>query len=367
MKQHLLDGQKAQIQLQFNWIFVIIIGAVLLGFFFSLTSTQTTVSEQRITAATARQLDTIITSTAQKSGTFKKFTNVPERELTFYCNSRTGLYHYEVDGIRVGTTKHDVLFTPHQFTPLGIYTWTLDWSIPYKMTTFTYLTHEDHMFIFYDDNPSGSADDFDQLYEPFPKNMTHVVYNKSTIADFSQDRLNYNDYTYVFFNNQDIPEELKKGIQGDNALVITITPQKADVFSYGNVTFMSGDDYSSSSAGENTPYFGRASLYGALFSGSKQLFECNMDKAYSYMHIVTLMQLDRVNRVIPYVNPTCNRVLGGIDDGIPRTRQHLGNISDILADGIRTQEDVKTLYDKTLLVEESNYKLAMQGNCPLIY
>ncbi|MFP4118435.1 MAG: hypothetical protein ACLFTH_00080 [Candidatus Woesearchaeota archaeon] len=363
MKATVKDDTKGQIQLQFNWIFVIIIGAVLLGFFFSLTGTQTDVAEKSITSSTARQLETIITSTAQKSGTFKKYTEIPQRELSFHCDSSNGIYHYEISNIRAGTTKHDILFSPKRFTPENIYTWTLDWTVPYKMTTFTYLTHDDHAFVFYDDK----GDNFKMLYKPFPKNMTHVIYNESTKQGFSIEELNYDDYTFVFFEDQNIPDDLKNKIRGESSLVIKIEPEKTDIFSYGTVSFIPGDDYASDSEGEKAPYFGKASLYGAMFSGSKQLYQCTMDKAYSYMHMVTLMQLDRVEHIIPRVKPACQRLLGGVDDGIPRAKHHLNNISTIVNSSIDTSSDVENLYKYTREIEDSNHRLSMEGSCPLIY
>lgn len=365
-----MSGTKGQMHIQFNWIFVIIVGAVLLGFFFSLTTTQTDISEKRITASTAEQLETIITSTAQKSGTFKEYTKVPQRELRFFCNEKTGLYHYEVDEVRAGTTKHDIVFTPVAFTPGNIHTWTLKWNVPYKVTTFTYLTHDDHAFIFYDD---GSYE-FRDLYAPLPKNLTHVVLNKSSVSSFSQEKLNYDDYTYVFLKSQvdgerQINDELVEEIKGEESIVKVIEPESSDMFSHGTVHFIDGSKHSLNlnKVGESSPYFRKASLYGALFSESRQIYECTMDKAYQYMRMLSLMRLDRVKSLKSQVGPTCNRLLGGMDDGIPRADDHLRNISTILDEGVDSANKVETLNKHTTALEDVNYKLSMQGSCPLLY
>ncbi|MFW5865481.1 MAG: hypothetical protein ACOCU6_00115, partial [Nanoarchaeota archaeon] len=282
---------------------------------------------------------------------------------SFYCNHKNGLFHYEVSGVRAGTTKYDFLFTQESFVPENIYTWTLDWRMPTKIMTFTYLTHDDHAFIFYDD---GSVE-FNRLYEPFPKNVTHITYNKTTVDSFSQDSLNYDGYTYVFLESQDIPENLKEGIRGDQALVITVNQSSHFLYDYGNVLYQSPSEYQKGAETGHAPYIGKASLYGALFSGSKQLYECTMKKAYDYLNMRLLMECDRIEKIAPDVSPQCQRLLVGVDDGIPRAKHFMGNMTERLQEGIETEEDVKFLYEKNQAIKDNNYKLSMQGNCPLLY
>ena len=52
-------AQKAQLAISFNWIFVIIVGAVFLTFFFSLISSQAKTSDQKVSATIAKQFQTI--------------------------------------------------------------------------------------------------------------------------------------------------------------------------------------------------------------------------------------------------------------------------------------------------------------------
>ena len=251
----MIQSKQAQIHLQFSWIFVIVVGAILLGFFFSLSTTQTNVAETSITVSVARQIDTILTTTGQKDGTFKEYDSFPERELEFFCNEHEGLYHYEIGGTRVGSTQHDIVFTPKRFMTNSLQTWTLEWKIPYSVATFMYVIPKDHAFVFFDD---GSRR-FRSLYEAFPTNMTHIVVNSSTISTTLESEANYNSYTYVIPNS--VSEMDINGVIGDQSHVVNITPMTSSLFDYGNVTFYTGDEFTSGDDGDTSFYIGKASMF----------------------------------------------------------------------------------------------------------
>jgi len=53
--------KKGVIEVQFNWIFILIIGAIILFFFFSIVKTQKTVSEKKISTTVRRDIRAILT------------------------------------------------------------------------------------------------------------------------------------------------------------------------------------------------------------------------------------------------------------------------------------------------------------------
>ena len=66
-----MQNNKAQLEIQFNWIFVLIVGTVLLVFFFSLIGSQSKSSEQGVAINLAQRMKSILSATEQQPGTVK--------------------------------------------------------------------------------------------------------------------------------------------------------------------------------------------------------------------------------------------------------------------------------------------------------
>ena len=122
------SAKKAQIDMQFNWIFVIIIGAVLLGFFFTAIMSASKSSDQKISVSLAKHFETIIFSAGQKSGTLKTY-QTPPVTLHFTCDDGQGLYNYYVGDLKARDTKYDLIFAPDSLTGNSVITWTQKWKV----------------------------------------------------------------------------------------------------------------------------------------------------------------------------------------------------------------------------------------------
>ena len=103
-------NKRAQVEIQFNWIFVIIAGSVLLGFFFMMIASQSSVSEQKISVSLARNFKTILDATAQKSGTFKEYQFPSTLDIEFECDEVSNLHNYKLNDLKAGDIKYDIIF-----------------------------------------------------------------------------------------------------------------------------------------------------------------------------------------------------------------------------------------------------------------
>ena len=119
--------KKGVIALQLNWIFVLIIGAIILTFFIVIVQKQREVSEQTISGAIQTDLQAIFASSAVSTGT-ASIVEVPSREISFSC-----------EGFKVG--NQFAANFPYAFAPdliksdrntISIYAY--DWSIPMRIT-----------------------------------------------------------------------------------------------------------------------------------------------------------------------------------------------------------------------------------------
>ena len=81
-------GKKGFIEIQFNWIFILVVGTIILIFFIMLIAKQKDVSEERVNKKILTYIDGILTGTEVR----KKVTNtvdIPNIELEFGCDSYT--------------------------------------------------------------------------------------------------------------------------------------------------------------------------------------------------------------------------------------------------------------------------------------
>lgn len=375
--------RKAQIQVQFNWIFVIIVGAIILGFFLSIIFSQQEASETKISVDLANHFNTIITTTNQKIGTVKQY-KVPKVELNFVCLQGEGVNYYSVGEIQVRDTKHELYFSAETLQDDVIYTWTQEWRVPYGIGTFLYLTNSESMYAFVT-NASGPPHPFkfDELTENFANNLTtRFIYRNSTdyFVNTFDEGLNMDDYTYIFLDDH-LPRPGTGSLDldiVDDAKIIVIDAKENDVFAYGNVSFLNKEQYIEYYNGEfslpnadlTAGYIGKASLYAAIFSGDRERYICGMDKALERFRAMNYLHYYKIQNVLPRVNSYCSELLNGTvideDVGLRGARDVLIDINDSLNTGFEGL-DVEALNILVDALDDYNSKIAIESNCPLVY
>lgn len=404
--------------MQFNWIFVIIIGAVLLGFFFTAIMNASKSSDTKISVSLAKHFETIIFSSGQKAGVLKTF-QTPPVSLHFTCDDSQGLYNYYVGDLKARDTKYDLLFAPDSLTGKSIMTWTQKWQVPYSVGTFLYITNEETLFIFDDGDHTPNTDTMStpmkKILADFPTNISTYIINSTNPAPTTD--FNFKHYVYVFVidndNLFDFPKMIQKTPTSDYTVsaVIIHPHDNSNVFGYGDIFYPdvthdgfsfdpyillnytsgttladlpqlnnyalggSASQHSSSSGSSRTPpdiqsgYLGKASLYGAMFANSKEAYECSMKKAFHKFTLLTILQENKIDSVGPLVSYTCKDNLG-LNEGVPGPKQTLEKIQDdIFEDGqvIFNYKILPSIYDLGLQLQRENDNLQMMGNCPVIY
>jgi len=382
-------SKKAQVEVQFNWIFILIAGAVLLGFFFLMISSQSNTNETKISATLTRTFKTIVDATAQKSGTLKEYSFASNLNIEFQCKENSGLYNYKLNDVKVADIKYDVIFAPESMIGRNIYTWTREWELPdeqgFSVTTFLYMTNKLQGFIFVNDSSNG----FKTIYNNFPKNIsqhtTTINDNHELTNTFSE--LNYNKYKFIVFNDSYFYSSdgtTKKSISLPNNLVnrfsaIIISPDNdQDVFKKGKVC------YCNSQSTCNAPidcvnYLGSASLYGAIFSDNGDYYKCTMNKAFDKLYLTSALQYHRLTSVelAGGLSSSCKLYLGLLDELDSNTPkdwlQQLTGL-EVEAQGLLnntfsdlTDVDVEIISNLLDKIYNQNRVLALEQNCIQIY
>ncbi|MCF7798757.1 hypothetical protein K9M74_02535 [Candidatus Woesearchaeota archaeon] len=381
-KPPLTRSSKAQMELQFNWIFVLIVGAVILLFFFTIIGGQSKTSEQTISINFAQRMKTILSATEQQPGTIKIYERIPPFELSFVCNTQENLYYYAIEDIKMVNTKYNIYFSPYNLQGDVIYTWTKSWSPTYSVGNFLYVTNDKEHFVFYQPDQYSHMND---LYKDFPENFSRYAWNKSE----EDIKLNMDRYTYVFLKqqlntNSEIELNFKNADLDARGNVLVIEPaNNADPFFNGTIYFIPLSIIKQQTVNSTkklvnfltdsdnaypSPYLDKASIYGAMFSESKQTYACTMQKALQRLRMASMLHYYRIKEITSltpaFVSASCTYLLDNtVDTG---ATHYLQELNKTLQESFNFTTIARTTNSLNKLATINNQVTASQ-NCLSLY
>ena len=332
--------KRGQFEIQFNWIFVLAVGAIILLFFSVIILKQKNASEQTTNLAVLKNLEAIFAGAEASTGTIN-FVDLPNVEINFEC-----------DRCSIGSTSKRFeimsIFTPSKIKSNEMITWTLDWNLPYRVTNFLYLTSPNMRYVLVGDD--GLASDIDE-------NMPEEL-NKELAADASSiENKGDNKVRFIYFDGSisdgsGIPQEFSK--MKDKDVTALKVSGNGDM---GFVEFFekNGDIFASSG---NSYYLKKPSLMGAIFADDIEIYNCVMESAFKKLNIVTKIYQKKTQDLQNYYN---NR-----GDGCANYHES-ANINIILgASEEFTYSNIENINSASALLEDQN-KQAQLYSCALIY
>ncbi|MBN1544051.1 hypothetical protein JW898_01160 [Candidatus Woesearchaeota archaeon] len=284
-------GKRAQeAESQLNWIFILIVGAVILAFFTFIVIKQRSASEAKFAGKVSQQLNTILVGAKVSSGTVQEIPT-PDLEIRFTCND----YYIGPASQRLGNR---ILFAPGNIEGDRIITWTLDWNVPFKVTSFLYMTTPYVRYVVI----GQSADDgevkgiFDSLPQKLNKRMYSIGdYNAGLVRD-EGDRF----VRFIFVNVGtmfNIPEQFAQA-EVSGLTVDTVNRQ---------LQFLvrsTSNPGSFNTQGPKHTFIEDEVLYGAIFSDKAEDYECIMTRAYQRLNMVAKVYFEKLNEIAPVFKST---------------------------------------------------------------
>ncbi|MFH1506303.1 MAG: hypothetical protein ABIE94_04950 [archaeon] len=339
-------SKKGIIAAQFNWIFILIVGVVIIAFFLTTSRHQEQNADVELAVSFLRHLDPILSASERSPGTLQKI-SMPDMKMGFTCED-TYSKLIVGDGYEQDLT-YSIIFATSVIRHRTLYTWSLDWNTPYKVAPFLYLTTPDTKFYFVNDTGSRA----ETLYKGFPKNVT-VEFVTSAVP-----RTDYGRHVFIYFSDADV-QGIANSLPGDNVYGIKITPNDPPniLGSYGKVTFTTGLGFGSPS---ESLYLGLPLLYGAIFSEDREFYDCTFKKAMKRFEIANKLNKDRIKEI--------ERRLPALDPCKPRYASPLisfANIAGINFDD-PGMDDLAKVYDGAQTLQRANEDLVRGHRCALIY
>ncbi len=347
--------KRGAIEVQFNWIFILIAGAVILLFFGTIIVKQRAASEQKMAASLLIDLESIMTGSMVSDYTWQPVF-VSNKEINF-----EGCDFYYIGKKKEFNTKlkkdikEKVIFAPDLIKGTIMTTGALPWNIPYRVTNFLYLTSPQvrYVIVANDVSPGSFADKINKLLPP--KTITvddeeyNVMFRDATTSPSFNDLNNYK-VKYVFLDSDpygnlnafsDMEDEDVRAIKIDGDM------EGGTIFFYikEGISFQL-DDTQSLDLDGSSPYLREASLIGAIFAEDEKMYECAMMNAFKRMGVVSEVYYKRTFSL--------NSIYAGCyNDALPLLLNIISLSGDLAnSDVIKSRGDSLKLQDK---------------NCPLVY
>ncbi len=265
---------------QFNWIFVIIAGAIILGFFMMFTFKYIQLQEKRQDVETVRFLGEGILGVSSKlqvgSGGAAIDSNDQESgirlgtlvDLGFICNDKDATIlinggenaYYNLDD-EIVFMDNKIKLKPED----GIDLWILPWNYPFHITNFIYLANSKAKFyVVYDTSSQEFVNDLD----------LSSIFDISVVTQNQLDDIKINNKVIFFTNQKPSENDIKKLKKNKEINFVYVNLQNNEVSFFDN-------DWS-----EPIKYYNLEQLYGAMFSNDKSNFECNVERALERVKVV---------------------------------------------------------------------------------
>ncbi len=320
-----MKSKKGVISIQFNWIFILIAGVLILLFFGSLVLKGKDASDTSVAGTILTNMQTILTGAEVSVRTINQI-KIPDKEIKVSCDS------ISVGKVPTPITKNKIIFAPDIIKGRTLLTWALDWNVPYHVTNFLYLTTPDIKYIFIE----PLDDKANELFNLLPDEINKKKEEISNIKDTG------NNFKLVFFDGLDpiVPPGLSS-VPDKRVSAISVNSGSNEIKFYNK----RGNEFKSTGTAD---YLGDPLVFGAMFSGSREDYECNLEKAFNKLKIVSMVYEERTN------------TLRGLYSGTGCRSYYSAPIIDYSTTSI---DEVKMVISS---IETSNQYL-QSSSCPTIY
>lgn len=276
-------GQEAQ----FNWIFILVAGMIVLGFFAVFIFKYVELQNKKASFEIVRNLDNQLglLETASVSGTLIQLGLVSKVELNCIGNDFFAVVNGQTDlSYNLGDK---IVFAPDIIKDKNMAGWINSWDYPFLVTKFMYLSGSKYKYIFVGTAP--------EEINKIPSDIFNIE-NTGTVESIKDP----DNTKVVFFSDNNNANDLVKKYPTLNAVSIDVANKK--------VKFYKGDSVS------EFDYYGEAFLFGAIFAGNAGNYECAMNNALKRLALVSKIYSRKAYLLGLSANPECRYQI--LDNGL---------------------------------------------------
>lgn len=343
-------------EVQFNWVFVMIAGALILVFFFGIVQKQRELSNAKIADSLLTNIESIATGAAISKGTVQPV-DLPNIGVDFGCTDEC-LCAYSIGDVRKDYNDK-IIFAPSFIKSSQMLLWTLDWKVPFRATNFVYATASNNKYFFISDSSPTAL--FNRLGEIIPPEVNSEFAQVGGLSDvLAIKNENYNSVKFIFVDTAN-PTALLSSPGG----IIHSSFRKIDVGVVhinsagggGELTFYDKTNKRRLEFEQADPlsYYGEPSILAAIFAADSNSYECNMISALLRLQNIIGLYIERADYLDSETECSEGYPLGPLE-GLNGTANSAAN----------DPSKISNLGTSVSSVKEQNDRL-LRASCALIY
>ncbi|MBI4139568.1 hypothetical protein HY483_01255 [Candidatus Woesearchaeota archaeon] len=339
---------------QFNWIFIIIAGAVILLFFFSMIQKQQSLSLAKTDSTIVRQIETLVTVAGTEKNTVST-KEVPNIDLSFQCRKRgISCECSYTSGSMSRDFNQRIIFAPKKITGTQLHLWSLSWDVPNRITNFLFASNDRHKYIIVKNNNQNL---FNEIKKLIPERF-NVQYVDAFSDVSSIQNNNYESVTIALLNTPTSGTNLNTPMQFKGITKFVVVNPSSNEINIGS---------------EKRYYLETPQILGALFSSDVDMFECNSMKSFERLEAVASIQIGRITKIssalttTPPTRSSCTALYGTITAPLQNIYTNAKTLRDgLLTSTTSSSSPVSIIKTNSQLLKNKNEDLVRNG-CPSIY
>lgn len=299
---------KRGFEVQFHWIFVMIAGVLILSFFVMLATKQRTLSEQKLQATLASDVESILVGALVSKGVAQSLPAIPQG-LRLDCSA--GCACTVNIGRASRSFENKAIFSPEWLKDRPSIVWSLDWKIPYRVMNFLFLTNPNiKYYLVYDESDPVSRSLYDQVSKnlPPPIQSRGAIVTQIDATNLSSEQvpsLEATDVDHTRFVFLEVPAvtSLDSSFRREDASAVRISRNpspRVEFFEKDGATF---------SQTTTLAYAGLPTMYAAMFAQDSDMYKCGLRtafKRFSYLANIYSSRAEELDIVSRSQNTSCN-------------------------------------------------------------
>src|SRR3989344_3150872 len=340
--------KNAVIQVQLNWIFVTIIGAIILFFFITIVTKQKDISETQLTDEIVRDLDDLITGAQVATGGASEIP-IPDVKLEFACNE------YRVNNQRLPIGSR-IVFGPSKIEDRSVVVWSVPWNLPYKVTDFLFITAPNIKYVFAYDFEKPHAQQYHDIFLNYIPDQINKI--EVDIADDKKiECSNENSYKtkIIAIGDEVYPPDFAVN---EKTTIVQVPRYNSNINHFTDpIEFWQYDGRDWFELEGQTTFIDKSSLMGAMFSDNIDDYKCVMVKVFQNLNALNKVHMQRTNMLVSANLPT-----NLYQDSLP----YFQSIDDATQNPEMWESNVANIFNSAQELDRQNSRIE-QMSLPLLY
>jgi len=342
--------KRGVIEVQFNWVFVLIVGAVILLFFTTAILRQKDISEAKIASTILTDLETITTGAKVSRSTFQVI-HLPDTKVKFLCDDCLCKFYI---GDSSKPFRDKVIFSPSEIKGRKILAWTQEFSYPFRVSNLLFLTGPMVRYVIR--NPENALEGI-LINKSLPQEVLHD-YNPGTVEDMNHDKVKF---VYIDTTIENNDAFALKHMKDNDVSAIEVSTVARTITFYYKVN----DEWGPAEGTTNWVSPTREDLYGAFFAENIEMYNCQMREIFKRMAISSNIYLQKTANFKSYFERTLNDCQHHYIPALS-TLDSLKQLAASLQDGFPSTLDLNQLSTASDKLNNQNNNIMIKY-CPEIY